>query len=176
MTHPIQPTVTVAGNGHVLIGQGFYKPALFMPRQAVPHFLADPASTPLCVLPPFAATALDCYISGVEVLAIHQRRNVPKGGEIVLMFRLRNRSIGFFSNSNVLRHPAWLAAQNIEVAVTPQAFATVGTNPSSVAIIAGIPRAEKPLYESRFALSPLAIRDELARAVQRAQPPLIYEN
>lgn len=176
MTHSIQPTITVAGNGHVLVGQGFYRPGLFLPRQAVPHFLADPASTPLCILPPFAATALDCYICGVEVLAIHPRRNVPKGGEIVLMFKLRNRSIGFFSNSTVLRDPAWLAAQNIEVAVTPQAFATVGTNPSSVAIVTSMPRPEKPTYESRFALSPLAIRDELARAVQRAQPPFIYEN
>lgn len=171
------PTVTVADNGHVFVTQGIYCPAFYLARHEVPRFLADPASAAIVLIPPFGATALDCYVASVHLKAIELSRDLAISEDFSLLFETQTRRIGYFSDVTAVERPVYLASRKIEVVVTPQMLATVDTCGAApaVAIVTGLPRPEKPDYRHRFACSIDALRDAVTAALNRPRV-LFYEN
>lgn len=171
------PTATVAENGHVFVTQGYYHPAFYLARHELPRFLADPQSAAVVLIPPFAATALECYVANVRLNGIQLNRDLTMSDEFSLIFDLPSRRVAYFSEADELRRPEMLAHKRIEVVVTPQALAIVDITRAkpAIAIVAGLPRPERPSYPRRFSCNPNQLRQCVEDALSRAHP-LVYEN
>lgn len=177
MTHTNQPTATVAKDGNILVTQGRYRPALYIARHEVPRFLADPTSAAITPIPPFAATALQCYLTDVTVASI---RLTPKSRDrtvFSLTFQLPARRIAYCSSSAALADPKQLASQGIELVITPHAIASIsaGNTGPFATILSRVLGPATVHYEQRFVVLPSIIRDLVAEAIHKAQP-LFYEN
>lgn len=174
-----KPTATVAENGHVFITQGYYHQAFFLARHELPRFLADPQSAAVVLIPPFAATALECYVTNVRLKEIQLERDLTVSEDFSLIFQLTSRRVAYCSDPSELNRPAALASRGIEVVVTPQALAIVDTGGKkpAIAIVAGLPRPEKPSYPQRFSFTPQRLRECVEDALGHAKSPLLtYEN
>lgn len=171
------PTATVAENGHVFVTQGYYHQAFFIARHELPRFLADPKSAAVVLIPPFASTALECYVANTRLMEIQLKRDLTVSEDFSLIFQLPSRRVAYFSDPEELSRPSVLANKGIEVAVTPQALAVIdGTRPKpAVAIVAGLPRPENANYPCRFSCNPQRLRECVEDALSHAHP-LIYEN
>ncbi len=171
------PTATVAENGHVFVTQGYYHQAFFIARHELPRFLADPESAAVVLIPPFAATALECYVANVRLTTIQLNRDLTVSEDFSLIFQLPSRRVGYFSDHEELSRPRVLANKGIDVAVTPQALAVIDrARPKpAVAIVAGLPRPEKANYSRRFSCAPRHLKECVEDALSNAHP-LIYEN
>lgn len=171
------PTATVAENGHVFVTQGYYHPAFYLARHELPRFLADPESAAVVLIPPFAATALECYVANVRLKEIQLKRDLTVSEDFSLTFQLPSRRVAYCSDPDELNRPAVLANSGIEVVVTPQALAIVDITRAkpAIAIVAGLPRPERPSYPRRFSCNPNQLRQCVEDALSRAHP-LVYEN
>jgi hypothetical protein len=177
---PTDISVVMAPNGHVLIFQGgFYQQALFIEREHVPRFLLIPDQTPVLIVPPFAALALECHTSMADIESMNLDRDLALGPEFRLVIKSKKGvRIGYFSDHEAPLNPQWLAEKRINVAITPMTVVTVHMDGevAAVATVASIPNPELPNYKSRFAVDPLLIRNAVNEAVIKSRKSFNYEN
>jgi hypothetical protein len=172
-------SVLLARNGPLIIFQGFYKNALYVSRSEIPRFIRDPEHTPLLVIPPFAALALNCYLALEHVDAIELKHDIVVSEDYTLTMRSKQeQSIRYYSNHEMLHGARTLRASDVQVVITPRMTATVDTSELEprLSVVTEFPVTEKPDYPRRFAHDVRLLSESVARAVAHLYPTLRYEN
>lgn len=172
-------SVLLARNGPLIIFQGFYKQALFVSRSDIPRFIRDPEHTPLLVIPPFAALALNCYLALDQVDAIELKQDIVVSEDYTLTMRnAQAQSIRYYSNHDKLHGARTLRASDIHVVVTPSLTAAVDTSnlEPRLSAVTEFPSSEKPDYPRRFAHDVRLLSEAVTRTVAHLYPTLHYEN
>ena len=175
--HPADISVIVAKNGHALVFQGFHHQALFIMRGHLPRFLENPQHAALLVIPPFAATALACYIAMEEHPSIEVSQDLSLGDAFSLVITTsRGARIAYYSDDAASECAHSMARQGIGIAITPRSVVTVdkfGTSPAK-ASIASIPHPQTPDYPGRFAVESNIIQEALQEALYKSNTTLRY--
>jgi len=74
---PTDLSVVVMAEGLAVLFQGCVKPALFLERKHLLRFIDDPAAAAVLVIPPFAATALEVYLTVGGGMSAELERDLP---------------------------------------------------------------------------------------------------
>jgi len=165
--------------GHALLFQGFPKQALFIQREHLLRFIDDPAAAAVLVIPPFAATALEIYLTAVGVVSAELERDLANSPEFVLRFTLPDKTrIVYFSDPEVTIVPWHLAAQKVATVITPKLVGRITKDGARAVLdtVASIPVAQLPDYPRRFVHDPKAISLWLRTPVTSRQRKPHHEN
>jgi len=172
-------SVVVMAEGHALLYQGCVKQALFIQREHLLRFIDDPAAAAVLVIPPFAATALEIYLTAVGVVSAVLERDLAISPEYVLRFTLPDKTrIVYFSDPEVTIVPWHLAAQGVVTVITPKLIGRITKDGARAVLdtVASIPVAQCPDYPRRFAHDPKAISLWLRTPIASRQHKPHHEN
>lgn len=180
-THPSETEVStvLAGNGPILLFQGYLKQALFLSRDDISRFIQDPERAPLLVIPRFASVALRCHFPEDHIDEITLKRDFTVGEHYSLTMRNHGRqSARFYSDHDNMPGPRILRADNINVVITPKVTALVDTSgvEPKLSVIVEQPVPEKPSYRARFAHDVTRLRNVVLRATDHLQPNKRHES
>lgn len=177
MFHHPALSVSVARNGHILVMQGYNRPAFLILRDKVPQFLTSGAPNGAYWIPPFSSSALSCYAIDSAIESIRLSRSLGFPGPPAILFQLRSRLIAFMAQSTSAFDPRTLYEGGVSVVITPKSMASVqciGGTPS-ISMLAAISAPEEHAEQGSYYFPAETIRDAIADAISRTTN-LIYEN
>lgn len=177
MLHQPTLSISVARNGHIIIMQGHYRPAFLLLRDAVPRFLASGDPREGFSIPPFASSALACYLIDTEIDSIRLSSALGLPRHPGVLFRLRSRLIAYAPGPAQDENVFALFKAGISILITPRVMASVdmsGDEPS-LTVLAYIAPPELPPEQPSFFFPMETIRNAVAEAVAHSKN-LIYEN
>ena len=157
---PTDLSVVAMAEGHALLFQGCLTQALFIQREHLLRFIDDPAAAAVLVIPPFAATALEIYLTAAGSVSVELERDLAISPEFVLRFTLPDKTrIVYFSDPETIIVPWHLAAQRVVTVITPKLIGRITKDGARAVLdtVASIPVAQRPDYPRRFAHDPKAI-------------------
>lgn len=176
---PTDLSVVAMAEGHALLFQGCVKQALFIQREHLLRFIDAPAAAAVLVIPPFAATALELYLTAVGSVSVEIERDLAISPEFVLRFTLHDKTrIIYFSDPEAVIVPWHLAAQRVATVITPKLVGRITKDGARSVLdtVASIPMAQRPDYPRRFAHEPKAISLWLRTPVTSRERKPHHEN